>query len=455
MTDSATHVQPTSLKRSVSNTLKGSAGNLVEWFDVYVYSVFATYFEKQFFDADDSNSTIYIWATFAVTFLMRPIGSWWFGRYADRYGRRAALTLSVTIMAGGSFVIALTPTENAIGVLAAVILVLCRLVQGFATGGEYGTSATYMSEAAVPGKRGFLSSFQYVTLIGGHVLAQLTLLLMLLLADKEWISSWGWRVAFGLGGVAAVVVYWVRRTMDESLTTEMIANAKAGKDSSSGSMSELLRRYWRPLALAFFVTMGGTVAFYTYSVNAPKIIQAQFAGTDVITGTVINLIGLTVLMLMQPIGGLLADRYGQKTLLVFFGVGGVAYTWFLLTALPKQDSAVAAFAILVGGFVFLTGYTSINAVVKAQLFPIHIRALGVGLGYALANSIFGGTAPLLYSAAQENGKVTLFIVYVTVLIGLSLLTYIFFLRNKAPNWLEDPEEMAVLRDRRSPARSGS
>lgn len=454
MTGTGSPVTPTTLRRSVSNTLKGSAGNLVEWFDVYVYSVFATYFEKQFFDANDANSTIYIWATFAVTFLMRPIGSWWFGRYADRYGRRAALTLSVSIMAGGSFVIALTPTENAIGVGAAVILVLCRLVQGFATGGEYGTSATYMSEAAVPGKRGFLSSFQYVTLVGGHVLAQFTLLMMLLLASPAWITSWGWRVAFALGGVAALVVFWVRRTMDESLTSEAIAAARSGKDSRSGSMSELLHRYWRPLMLAFFVTMGGTVAFYTYSVNAPKIIQTNFAGANVITGTVINLIGLGVLMLMQPIGGLLADRFGQKTLLVFFGVGGVAYTWFLLTALPRQDSAVAAFAILVGGFVFLTGYTSINAVVKAQLFPIHIRALGVGFGYALANSIFGGTAPLLFSAAQDNDAVPLFIIYVTVLIGLSLLTYVFFLRNNAPNWLEDPEKMAAQRDERSPARAG-
>ncbi|KAF1013533.1 MAG: Alpha-ketoglutarate permease [Stenotrophomonas maltophilia] len=177
------------LRRSISNTLKGSAGNLVEWYDVYVYSVFAVYFESQFFSAQDKNSTMYAWAIFAATFLMRPIGAWYFGRFADRYGRRLALTVSVTMMATCSFLIAITPAGGSIGIWAAVVLLFARLLQGFATGGEYGTSATYMSEAALPGRRGFLSSFHYVTLAGGHVLAQLTLLLMLSFWDKPQISE--------------------------------------------------------------------------------------------------------------------------------------------------------------------------------------------------------------------------------------------------------------------------
>jgi len=176
------------LKRSVSNTLKGSAGNLVEWYDVYVYSVFAKYFESQFFSADDKNSTMYIWGIFAATFLMRPIGAWYFGRFADRYGRRLALTVSVSVMAACSFLIAIAPTAASIGIWAAVILLFARLLQGFATGGEYGASATYMSEAAVPGWRGFLSSFHYVTLVGGHVLAQAVLLVMLLSWDTSHVS---------------------------------------------------------------------------------------------------------------------------------------------------------------------------------------------------------------------------------------------------------------------------
>ena len=428
--------RPASLRRSVSNTLKDSAGNLVEWFDVYVYSVFAVYFESQFFSPDDKNSTLYVWAIFAATFLMRPIGAWYFGRFADRYGRRLALTVSVSVMAGCSFLIAISPTAEQIGIWAAVLLLIARLIQGFATGGEYGASATYMSEAAIPGRRGFLSSFHYVTLVGGHVLAQATLLAMLLLLDTSQISEWGWRVAFGIGGLAAIVVFWLRRSMDESLQSDSIDAARDGRAKASGSMRELFVNQWRPLLLCFLITAGGTVAFYTYSVNGPKMIQSAFAGDDVMTGTMINLGVLTFLMVLQPIGGWLSDMVGRKSLLVFFGIGGVLYSWYLITQLPHQHDATLAFLTLALGFVILTGYTSINAVVKAELFPTHVRALGVGLGYALANSLFGGTAPLLYQGALKTDRVGDFAIYVTAIIAVSLVVYVFFLKNKGPNWLD-------------------
>ncbi|MGH8053876.1 MAG: MFS transporter [Stenotrophomonas sp.] len=437
-TATTTSAQPerAALRRSISNTLKGSAGNLVEWYDVYVYSVFALYFESQFFSAADKNSTMYVWAIFAATFLMRPIGAWYFGRFADRFGRRRALTVSVSVMAGCSFLIAITPTASQIGIWAAIILLIARLLQGFATGGEYGTSATYMSEAAIPGRRGFLSSFHYVTLVGGHVLAQLTLLAMLSVWDKPEISAWGWRIAFGIGGIAALVVFWLRRSMDESLQAASIEAAKEGRAQASGSMYELFVHQWRPLLLCFLITAGGTVAFYTYSVNGPKMIQSAFAGDDVMTGTLINLGVLTFLMVLQPIGGWLSDIVGRKSLLVFFGIGGVLYSWYMITALPKQHDALMAFVILAVGFIILTGYTSINAVVKAELFPTHVRALGVGFGYAMANSLFGGTAPLLYQAALKTDHVNSFALYVTAVIAVSLVVYVFFLKNKGPNWLD-------------------
>lgn len=443
----ATASPPRSVKRSVLNTLKGSAGNLVEWYDVYVYSVFLTYFESQFFSPDDQNSTLYAWAIFAVTFLMRPLGSWYFGRLADRRGRRFALTVSVTVMAGCSALIALAPTAATIGAGAAVILLIARLAQGFATGGEYGASATYMSEAAVPGHRGFLSSFHYVTLVGGHVLAQTTLLVMVLALTPEQISAWGWRVAFGIGGLAAIVVFWLRRTMDESLSDETLEAVRTGQFTRAGSMRDLLVVQWRPLLLCFLVTMGGTVAFYTYSVTGPNIVKNTFAGGDVIAGTVINLIALTVLMLLQPLGGWISDRIGRRTLLIFFGIGGVLYTWFFLTYLPQQTDPVIAFALLIGAFVILTGYTSINAIVKAELFPTYIRALGVGFGYAMANSIFGGTAPLLFTAANASSQVPLFVAYVTVVIAVSLVVYVKFLKTDTTNWLDPDKQPAVPSER--------
>jgi MHS family alpha-ketoglutarate permease-like MFS transporter len=445
----AAHHAPTAttrdLRRSVSNTLKGSAGNLVEWYDVYVYSVFASYFESKFFAPGDKDATLYVWAIFAMTFLMRPIGAWYFGRFADRHGRRLALTVSVSMMALCSLLIALTPTVATIGVAAPLVLLLARLLQGFATGGEYGASATYMAEAAIPGRRGFLSSFHYVTLVGGHVLAQATLLVMLQTLTPGQVSDWGWRVAFGLGGIAAVVVFWLRRSMDESLDAGAIAAARAGGDARSGSLRELFVHQWRPLLLCFLITAGGTLAFYTYSVIGPKMVQAQFAGGDVLAGTLINLAALTLLMLLQPLGGWLSDIVGRKTLLVGFGVGGVLYTWFLVLHLPQQTGWLPAFAILALGFVILTGYTSINAVVKAELFPTHVRALGVGLGYALANSAFGGTAPLLYQASLRGGHVATFAGYATAVIAVSLVVYVFFLENRGRNWLDDPAAMTARR----------
>ncbi len=421
----------TSTRRAVANTMRGSAGNLVEWYDVYTYTVFATYFEAQFFDKSDTNSTLYIYAIFAVTFIMRPVGSWFFGRYADRRGRKAALMLSITVMSTCSFVVAVMPTREIIGYWAAVILILARLVQGFATGGEYGTSATYMSEAATPHRRGFLSSFQYVTLVGGHVLAQFTLLIALSVLDVETVTAWGWRIGFFIGGIAALVVLWLRRSMDESLSESHLEAIREGKDREAGSMKSLFTTHWRPLLLVFLITAGGTVAFYTYTINAPAIVKSTFGKDQALTATWINLLGLIFLMLLQPVGGIISDRVGRKPLLVFFGVGGVLYTYVLITYLPQATSPLLAFALTAGGYIILTGYTSVNAIVKAELFPAEIRALGVGLGYALANSAFGGTAPLLFQAAKSGQHIGWFILYVTVVIGISLLVYIFGLKNKS------------------------
>lgn len=431
-------------RRAIWNTIRGSSGNLVEWYDVYVYTVFATYFEAQFFDKADKNATVYVYAIFAVTFLTRPIGSWFFGRFADRRGRRAALTVSVSMMALCSLVIALVPSRETIGVAAPVILILCRLVQGFATGGEYGTSATYMSEAATRERRGFFSSFQYVTLVGGHVLAQFTLLIILTSFSTEQVHEFGWRIGFAIGGVAAIVVFWLRRTMDESLSEEQLEAIREGKDKSAGSLAELLTRYAKPLLLCFLITMGGTLAFYAYSVNAPAIVKTTYKD-QAMTATWVNLIGLIFLMAIQPVGGLISDKVGRKPLLVFFGVGGVIYTYILFTYLPQTHSPLLSFLLVAVGYVILTGYTSINALVKSELFPAHVRALGVGIGYALANSMFGGTAPVIYQALKEGGQVPWFIAYVTVCIAISLAVYVFFLKNKSETYLDQEKGSAFIR----------
>jgi MFS transporter, MHS family, alpha-ketoglutarate permease len=438
MSVSTAHPPPSSpaeTRRAIWNTIRGSSGNLVEWYDVYVYTVFAPYFESQFFDKADQNSTVYVYAIFAITFVMRPVGSWFFGRYADRRGRRAALTVSVSLMALCSMIVALVPSQAKIGVAAPIILILARLLQGFATGGEYGTSATYMSEAATRERRGFFSSFQYVTLVGGHVLAQFTLLIVLTVFNDNQVHEFGWRIGFAVGGVAAVVVFWLRRTMDESLSEEVLEAIRAGKDKAAGSLRVLFTTYWKPLLLCFLITLGGTVAFYTYSVNAPAIVKSTYKN-EAMVATWINLIGLIFLMLLQPVGGIISDRIGRKPLLLFFGFGGVIYTYVLITFLPQTHSPIMSFLLVAVGYVILTGYTSINALVKSELFPAPVRALGVGVGYALANSIFGGTAPLIYQALKARNEVPLYIGYVTACIAVSLVVYLFFLKNKGETYLD-------------------
>jgi MHS family alpha-ketoglutarate permease-like MFS transporter len=431
-------------RRRVFAIVGSSSGNLVEWYDFYVYSFTALYFAAEFFPKGDQTTQLLNAAgVFAAGFLMRPIGSWLFGRLADRRGRRFSMMVAVTLMCAGSLMVAVLPTYAQIGVAAPVLLLLARLVQGISVGGEYGTSATYMSEVALEGRRGFFSSFQYVTLVGGHVLAQLTLLIVLTAFDDKQVHEFGWRIGFAIGGVAAVVVFWLRRTMDESLSEETLAAVREGKDPGAGSMRELLTRYWRPLLLCFLITMGGTVAFYTYSVNAPTIVKTAYK-SQAMTATWINLIGLIFLMLLQPVGGIISDKVGRKPLLLWFGFGGLVYTYVLITYLPETRSPIMSFLLVAVGYVILTGYTSINALVKSELFPAHVRALGVGVGYALANSIFGGTAPLIYQALKARDQVPLFIGYVTVCIAVSLVVYIFFLKNKSETYL-DREQGAAFR----------
>lgn len=370
-------------------------------------------------------------AVFAVTFVARPLGAWFFGRFADRRGRKASLTLAVTIMAVGSACIALLPTKESIGVWAVILLMLLRLIQGFATGGEYAASATYMSEAATANRRGFFSSFQYVTLVGGHVLAQLTLFIMQAFMTKEMLVDWGWRVPFAIGAVAAVVVFWLRTSMDESLSKDYLEDVRTGAITRSGTLKELFTNQWRSLLTCFLFTLGGTVAFYTFSVTGPKVIKTSLSDQDPQVANTVVLLSLVFLMLIQPVGGLISDKIGRKPVFMFFGIAGVLSVFPFLYWLPEQTNPWLAFLLICAVYVVLTGYTSINAIFKAELFPAHIRALGVGLGYGLANSIFGGTSPMVYEWASTHDALTAFGWYVVGAITITLITTVVVMKNKS------------------------
>ncbi|GAA4035839.1 MFS transporter [Allokutzneria multivorans] len=410
-------------RRVVANVMKGSIGNLVEWYDWYAYTAFAIYFSGAFFPKGNTTAELLnTAAVFAVGFLMRPLGGWMLGRYADRYGRRAALTLSVTLMAAGSLMIALTPSYATIGVFAPILLVAARLLQGLSVGGEYATSATYLSEVASPGKRGFYSSFQYVTLTAGQLLALGVQIVLQQVLTEQQMSSWGWRIAFVIGATGAIVVMWLRRSMEESESFTKVAEAEEeGEPSSRGTLRALLA-HPKEVALVIGLTLGGTVAFYTYTTYLQKF-MINTGGISKPDAAWINFFALLVFVVLQPLAGRLSDRVGRRPLLLFFGVCGTLFTVPLMTVLGGTSSPVAAFFLMLGGLVIVTGYTSINAIVKAELFPTNIRALGVGLPYALTVAIFGGTAELIAFWLKDIGYESAYFYYVSACVLVSLIVY--------------------------------
>jgi MHS family alpha-ketoglutarate permease-like MFS transporter len=403
----------------IKSIFSGSVGNLVEWYDWYVYSAFSLYFAKSFFPEGDLTAQLLSTAVvFAVGFLMRPIGAYIFGMYADRAGRKAALILSVLMMCGGSLLIGLTPGYQTIGVWAPALLLFGRLLQGLSVGGEYGTSATYLSEIATKDRRGFYASFQYVTLIMGQLLALAVLILLQqVFLTEEQLHAWGWRIPFFIGAACAVYALYLRRNMHE---TESFAKQSA-VGAKQGSFAELLR-HPKALLVVVGLTMGGTVAFYTFTTYM-QLFLVNTAGMSKDVATAINAATLFVYMLIQPLVGALSDRIGRRPILIAFGVLGTICTIPLMNAIGNASSALSAFFLIMLALIIVSGYTAINAVVKAELFPVHIRALGVGLPFSIAVSIFGGTASMIALWFKQQGMESGFYWYVTGCIACSLLVY--------------------------------
>jgi len=407
-------------RQRLKAVIGGSTGNLVEWYDWYAYSAFTLYFAQHFFPSEDRTAQLLSAAgIFAVGFLMRPIGAWLMGVYADRHGRKSGLTLSVALMCAGSLLIAVTPSYDSIGVGAPLLLVLARLMQGLSIGGEYGASATYLSEMAGRNHRGFFSSFQYVTLIAGQLVAICVLLALQAVLTEAELDAWGWRIPFLIGGALAIIVFWLRRGLAE---TQSFAKAQAEGAPRSGFV-ELVTRHPKETLTVMLLTAGGTIAFYAYSIYMQKFL-VNTSGISREAASQINGITLFVFMLIQPLGGALSDRIGRKPLMIGFGLLGVTCTYPIFATLAVTKDPWMAGLMVMAGLVIVTGYTSINAVVKAELFPAHIRALGVALPYALANTMFGGTAELVALWFKKLGMEQGFYIYVTVMIGISLIVYI-------------------------------
>jgi MHS family alpha-ketoglutarate permease-like MFS transporter len=411
---------PMSALKRLKAIVGGSAGNLVEWYDWFAYSSTSLYFASHFFPRGNAVAQqLQTAAIFAAGFVMRPIGAWLMGVYADRAGRRNALTLAVALMCAGSFAIAVLPTYAQIGVLAQYGLLAARLLQGLSLGGEYGASATYMSEMAGKTRRGFWSSFQYTTLIAGQVTALLVLVVLQATLSRADLEAWGWRIPFAIGGVLAIVVYVMQRTLDE--TGAYLA--ETGDARERGRTLTLLREHPREVAMIMALTAAGSLSFYAFTTYMQKFL-VNTAGFSKDVGTAIMAAVLVVYMLIQPLVGLASDRLGRKTTMaVGLGLGALA-AYPVMTAISRSKAAgpLAAFALIMVLLVCHSGYAAVNAVVKAELFPARVRALGVSLPYALANVLFGGTAEYVAEWLKQHKVEPWFYVYVAAVMLVGALT---------------------------------
>lgn len=405
----------------------------MEWYDFYAYAFTAIYFAHAFFpDGDETSKLLQSAGIFGVGFLMRPLGGWFFGRMADRHGRKTSMLVSVLMMSFGSLLIAVLPTYQTIGLAAPWLLLAARMIQGLSVGGEYGASATYMSEIATPKHRGFYSSFQYMTLIGGQLLASLVVVSMDHLLSKEQVLTWGWRIPFAIGALAALVALVLRRTLVETTTAE------SRQSSESGSLGGLLKHPGACLSVIGF-TGGGSLIFYTYTTYMQKYLVNTAHFEKGLANHVMTRV-LCFYMLIQPFFGALSDRVGRKRCMIAFALWGIFTTIPLMTAIGRATGPLEAGCLIALALTGVSLYTSISGIVKAEMFPIETRALGVGLCYAAGNATFGGSAEFVALYLKKIGHEGSYFVYVSAMAVVFLLVALQLPDGRHSGYLSDSEQ---------------
>lgn len=430
MSETLPKYTPEERRKRIFGIIGAASGNLVEWFDFYIYAVFATYFTVALTGpSETSKGAFFVWGAFAFSFFMRPLGSWLFGWIADKYGRKQSMLISIVMMGAGSFCFALLPTYEQVGIWAPILLLVVRLFQGLSVGGEYGAVATYMSEVALRGRRGFYASFQYVTLSGGQLLASLLGVVLLALLSREQLEAGGWRIPFFVGGLAALISLWVRRTLEETTTAEQ----REAKES--GSLVALFRDHWRQFFLVVGYTAGGSLAFYTITIYTRNYMMSMGVN-DKVVGYIMT-IGLFVFMISQPLFGTIGDKVGRRaSMLLFSSIGVICIYPIMVLAMPAlKDSTIMLTFLLIIMLFILSFYTSIGGLVKAEMFPTEVRALGVGLSYAVGNALFGGTAVSVATKFNSMGHVEYFFIYVSIM--LVVCFFCSFALPKKPQYLEN------------------
>lgn len=407
--------RPLTRKERTTAIVGVCSGNLVEWYDFFIYAYTSIYFASLFFPAGDQTSQLLATAgIFAVGFFMRPLGGWIFGYIADTRGRKISMIISVFMMCGGSLMIAVMPTYATVGVAAPVLLVVARLMQGLSVGAEYGTGATYISEVSRAGRRSFYGSFQYMTIIAGQLLALLTVAVLQLVLSEQDLKAWGWRVPFLIGALASIVVVYLRRTMRETAT------AQGMKSKEAGSLRGLMQ-HKRAVLLTFTITIGCSLYFYTFTAYMQKFLVVS-VGIPAPTVSIIMASALVIFMCAQPVFGMLADKIGVRRNMIIFGLLSTFLVIPLLSAIKSVQDPLSAFALVVAGLLIAAFYTPVTGVLKADFYPPTVRALGVGLPYAVGAAMFGGSAEYVALSFRSLGMEQYFYLYVAAIGAITLVS---------------------------------
>jgi MHS family alpha-ketoglutarate permease-like MFS transporter len=408
--------------------LAASAGNAVEWFDWYAYSILAVYFSTKFFPENAEGSLVPLlgaMAVFAVGFFARPVGGLVIGVLADRFGRKSVLVLTVLGMGLGSLMIASSPTYEQIGVLAPVILVLARLIQGLSTGGEYAASSAFLVESAPVGRRGFYSSFFYISATSANLFAIGVAALLSNTLDPEMMGTWGWRIPFFIGAVGALLALWVRARAEETLNDPAAlgnpTDTPAAEVEKVGFFS-FLRHHPKSVFFVFGITAGPAMVFYIWTGFLPTYANVA-VGFDVSEGLTASVIALAWFLLLQPVVGTLSDRFGRRPMLLTFGAFFTLGTVPLLSLL--QDTFVSFLIVQMIGLTFISMWSSIAQATFSELFPRRLRSGGIGFPYAVSVALFGGTAPYIATWLGSIGDITMFGWYISAVCCLTLVVAFF------------------------------
>ncbi|ROS43643.1 MFS transporter [Amycolatopsis thermoflava] len=395
----------------------GAVGNTVEWVDWAVYATFAPVFAKQFFTpGNETTALLSTLAVFAVGFVMRPIGGAVLGAYADRHGRKKGLTLTISLMAGASLVIAACPTYSKIGVLAPIVLLLARLVQGFSAGGEFGSSSAFLIESAARGRRAFAGSWQQVSVGAGALIASLMGTVLNSTLSEAQLQSWGWRVAFGVAGLLGLVGLWLRRSVHETEAFTRIKDRPRGNP-----LVAMFRDHPKAALRVAGVTIAGTLIYYVWVTYMPTYAHLA-TGIPLRQALLANTLAIVVFLILLPFGGLLSDRIGRKPTMAAFAAGFLLFSWPAFHFLAADFWTLLLIEIV--GMVLIVGYSANCAVIMAEQFPPEVRTTGIGLPYALAVAVFGGTAPYVttWMNAEGFGHLVWLYVAIAAVIGLAVYT---------------------------------